>query len=68
MVIGGLSRSDYARLAPPRSFLHVDDFDSPRDLADMVLFLDTHPEHMIKFHKWCGLKSTRGAENNEMIH
>ena len=46
VVLGGLSKCDYEKIAPPHSFLHVDDFKSPEHLMkelhaiakDSVLF------------------------------
>ena len=37
VVMGGLSKQDYEKIAPPHSFIHVDDFSSPKDL---MLFLE----------------------------
>ena len=37
VVMGGLSKQDYEKIAPPDSFIHVDDFSSPKDL---MLFLE----------------------------
>ena len=36
----GARREDYAAVAPPHSYLHVDDFESPRHLADFLHQLD----------------------------
>ena len=32
VVMGGLFKNDYENLAPPHSYIHVDDFDSVDDL------------------------------------
>ena len=32
VVLGGLLKDDYEKIAPPHSFIHVDDFRSPKDL------------------------------------
>ena len=37
IVLGGLSERDYSRLAPPNSYLHVDQFKGPEDLAAKVI-------------------------------
>ena len=36
----GAPRSDYEKVAPPQSFIHVDDFTSPRHLAEYLKVLD----------------------------
>ena len=44
IVMGGVSEGDYSRLAPPNSYLHVDQFKGPEDLADKVfLFQNKFP-------------------------
>lgn len=35
-VVMGTSREDYERVAPPHSFIHADDFNSVKDLADYI--------------------------------
>ena len=32
-IVMGARPEDYARLAPPHSYIHVDDFESPKELA-----------------------------------
>ena len=36
-------RSDYERVAPPKSFIHVADFTSPAELAKYLLHLQNNP-------------------------
>ena len=36
LAMGGVGRADYEKLAPGNSFLHVDDFKSIRDMADVL--------------------------------
>ena len=36
----GAAPEDYARAAPPHSFIHVDDFESAKDLAEYLHVLD----------------------------
>ena len=38
-----MNRSDYERLAPPNSYIHVADFTSPTDLAKYLLHLQNNP-------------------------
>lgn len=39
-IVMGPSKSDYELLAPPSSFIHVDDFESPKELANFLKLLD----------------------------
>ena len=41
IVMGGLSERDYSRLAPPNSYLHVDQFEGPEHLAAKVSTFQT---------------------------
>ena len=36
IIMGGLSERDYSKLAPPNSYLHVDQFEGPEHLAAKV--------------------------------
>ena len=40
----GAHPSDYRRDAPEKSFIHVDDFDSPRELAEYLHLLDQNDD------------------------
>ncbi|XP_040579466.1 alpha-(1,3)-fucosyltransferase 7 [Lepeophtheirus salmonis] len=39
VVLGGLSRQDYEMIAPPNSFIHVNDFKGSNPQRDLALFL-----------------------------
>ncbi|KAI8505029.1 Alpha-(1,3)-fucosyltransferase 7 [Branchiostoma belcheri] len=43
-VVFGAPKTDYERYAPPGSFIHVDDFESPKALADYLTILDKDKE------------------------
>lgn len=51
-VVLGPGREFYERLAPPHSFIHVNDFDNVGDLADYLVFLDEHPRIYGKYLEW----------------
>lgn len=40
----GAHPDDYARAAPYKSYIHVDDFSSPKDLADYLHLLDQNDD------------------------
>lgn len=48
----GTSRRDYELLAPKKSFIHVDDFNSPKDLAEYLYKLDGDDELYNEYFKW----------------
>ena len=56
IVMGG-SPSDYRRAAPVHSFIHVDDFESPQELAKYLLHLDQHDDLYNEYFKWKGTGS-----------
>ena len=37
VVNGGLSKEDYRSIAPPHSYIHVDDYDTPKDLIEELV-------------------------------
>ncbi|KAK9883179.1 hypothetical protein WA026_001375 [Henosepilachna vigintioctopunctata] len=50
-IIMGYDKKTYEKLLPPRSFLHVDDFASPKDLADFIISLNKTDEYKSYF-RW----------------
>jgi hypothetical protein len=48
----GAHPDDYAATLPPRSYISVDDFDSPRDLAEYLRLLDTHDALYNEYFRW----------------
>lgn len=51
-VVMGARKSDYERLCPPNSFIHVDDFESPADLARYLSFLMNNDTAYNSFFEW----------------
>lgn len=50
----GAHPDDYARSAPPNSFIHVEDFESPQHLARYLKVLDKNDELYNDYFKWKG--------------
>ena len=55
-IVMGASVEEYAAIAPPHSFLHVDQFDSPAALAEYLKLLDRDDNLYNEFFQW----QTRG--------
>ncbi|KAL7056826.1 hypothetical protein AAHC03_019143 [Spirometra sp. Aus1] len=51
-VVMGAPRSSYCALAPPNSFIHVDDFLSPADLAAYLHWLDQNDTAYASYFVW----------------
>lgn len=51
-VVMGASKQEYARLAPPHSFIHVEDFRDPQDLARYLLYLDGNASAYNEYFAW----------------
>ncbi|KAM3964387.1 4-galactosyl-N-acetylglucosaminide 3-alpha-L-fucosyltransferase 9 [Aphomia sociella] len=51
-VIMGPSAEDCERLLPPNSYLHIDNFDSPKDLAKEMIKISENNETILAFHQW----------------
>ena len=52
VVIGGKCPRDYSKLLHPQSYINVEDFKSPKALADYLKFLDTNAAEYNKYHEW----------------
>ena len=50
----GAAPEDYKRAAPPHSFIHVDDFESPKELADYLHKLDRNDDLYNEYFQWKG--------------
>ena len=48
----GARKSTYTKVAPPNSFIHVDDYDSPEHLAEYLHMLDNNDELYNKYFDW----------------
>ncbi|XP_057337504.1 glycoprotein 3-alpha-L-fucosyltransferase A isoform X1 [Microplitis mediator] len=53
-IVMGAHPTDYAKSAPYRSYIHVDEFESPRELADYLHRLDRDDELYNSYFKWKG--------------
>ncbi|VVC38970.1 Fucosyltransferase, N-terminal,Glycosyl transferase family 10 [Cinara cedri] len=51
-IVMGPGRADYEMVAPKNSFLHVDDFGSPKELAEYLHVLDQSPSMYNEFFQW----------------
>ena len=58
VVMGG-NREDYVKLAPLSSFIHTDDFESPRELAAYLKRLDKNETAYLKYHEWRSAYKTK---------
>ncbi|XP_002123254.3 4-galactosyl-N-acetylglucosaminide 3-alpha-L-fucosyltransferase FUT6-like [Ciona intestinalis] len=51
-VVWGPSKKDVEAVAPKHSFIHAEDFQSPEDLADYLLYLDKNDAEYREYFKW----------------
>ncbi|XP_055357850.1 glycoprotein 3-alpha-L-fucosyltransferase A-like isoform X2 [Paramacrobiotus metropolitanus] len=51
-VVMGAPISDYEAVAPYRSFIHVDNFTSPQELANYLHYLDNNENAYNEYFKW----------------
>ncbi|KAJ0022722.1 hypothetical protein NQD34_014856 [Periophthalmus magnuspinnatus] len=51
-IVLGPPREDYQQQIPANAFIHVDDFASPKELAERLHYLDRHPEEYMDYFKW----------------
>ncbi|XP_029162756.1 glycoprotein 3-alpha-L-fucosyltransferase A-like isoform X1 [Nylanderia fulva] len=53
-IVMGAHPTDYARSAPYRSYIHVDEFQSPKELAEYLHRLDRDDELYNSYFRWKG--------------
>ena len=51
-IVLGARKEDYAAVAPPHSLIHVEDFASPKDLADYLHILDQNDDLYNSYFLW----------------
>ena len=51
-IVLGAPLENITAVSPPHSFLHVDNFTSPKHLADFVKYLDRNDTAYNQFHSW----------------
>jgi hypothetical protein len=51
-IVMGPSKENYVAVAPPNSFIHVNDFSSPKELGDFLLALDKDDDKYQKYLEW----------------
>jgi len=51
-VVMGARPSDYAKVSPPHSYIHVDEFAGPKELADYLHYLSTNNTKYDEYFKW----------------
>lgn len=50
----GSSKDTVMQILPPHSYIHVEEFASPRDLANYLLYLNTTPSELYTYYQWKG--------------
>ncbi|CAK8674487.1 unnamed protein product [Clavelina lepadiformis] len=61
-VVMGPSRQEYELVAPPGSFIHVDDFDSAETLANFLKNLDKDDKSYGEYLRWAMVAEKEGAK------
>ncbi|XP_064086231.1 3-galactosyl-N-acetylglucosaminide 4-alpha-L-fucosyltransferase FUT3-like [Macrobrachium nipponense] len=51
-VVMGTKTEDYRKHLPPKSFIHVDDFQSPYHLAKYLMYLEHNRTEFMEYHAW----------------
>ena len=52
VVMGGLSKKDYEKISPPHSYLHIDDFPSPKELMEKLHEISKNPRLYNSYFWW----------------
>ena len=51
-VVWGGTKKDYIRLAPPKSFIFYEDYETPEDLINYLNYLDKNDTAYMEYFKW----------------
>ncbi|XP_066913959.1 glycoprotein 3-alpha-L-fucosyltransferase A-like [Clytia hemisphaerica] len=51
-VVFGAHPEEYKRIVPPHSYIHTDQFASPKELAEYLIFLDQHDDLYNQYFLW----------------
>jgi len=51
-IVMGAQPRDYAQVAPPHSYIHVDNFSGPRGLAEYLHILSSNDTEYEEYFKW----------------
>jgi len=51
-IVSGPERENFARIAPPNSFIHVNDYATDKDLAEALNLIGTNRSLYGKYHAW----------------
>ena len=51
-IVWGPTKADVLRVAPPNSFIHSEDFETPEDLVKYLNYLDRNNSAYMEYHKW----------------
>ena len=66
-VVFGAPREDYLRLAPPKSYIHLEDFDSVQEFADFIKKLDRNGTLYAEYFEWRKLGTIRKGSFTGMM-
>ena len=51
-IVSGVSREDISVLAPPNSYIHVEDYPDLKDLVKHIEYLNGNDTAYLEYHKW----------------
>ncbi|XP_793716.2 glycoprotein 3-alpha-L-fucosyltransferase A [Strongylocentrotus purpuratus] len=51
-IVFGAPKADYERLAPPHSFIHLDDFKTVQEFIDYIHLLDRDQQKYLEYFSW----------------
>lgn len=66
-IVMGARRRDYAKVAPPHSYIHVDDFAGPRELAQYLHRLSNNDTEYDAYFQWKQTMNVRAYPNNNQF-
>lgn len=55
-IVFGVHREDIKALAPPNSYIHIEDYPNRKDLIDFLDYLNSNDTAYMEYHQWRTLK------------
>nr|CAB3247587.1 alpha-(1,3)-fucosyltransferase 9-like [Phallusia mammillata] len=55
-IVSGATREDYKQVAPPHSYIHVEDFNSTKELVEYLKYLESNETAYAEYFAWRTLK------------
>ena len=64
-IVRGATKEDFKQIAPPHSYINVDDYDNYKELVEYINYLDKHDNAYMEYFRW--RKVLEESEDSEEV-